>query len=204
MFYSENISEGYRMGDIVTNFYDIIPNFANNSNNLNIQIEKYKYFVILTPCCSIEKKEAIIVPLKEIEGSFLMSNYLLDNFLIINEPMLKIESMGDNIFSKQPPEKQQMYNLLPKTYEFVDKFIYDKHEFLDKYHKSYKGIEIETSMYMISFKDSVRVKTERFERGFKNCEKTLELSPLSRDILRKKLVHFYGRIPMEDQEFLIS
>lgn len=213
MFYADNISETFRMGDVLKGFSEVLPiyNSPNKSNlyefELNIKITQNEYYVILTPCCSIEQSEVVIVPLRKIDDKFLLSEYITKNFLIINRPMKRREMIGEIGFNKLSPEEQLEIENIHAQYEYLDKFIYGGHALLPEYEISRKRgkddiIKIKTNNYMISFKDFIKIKSSIFNRENKNCVKYFELSPIARNDLRNKLSYFYSRIPSEDQPFL--
>lgn len=209
MFYSEDLSKSYRMGDIIENFYEVIPYYDKNSY-FSIKLIAPAKFVILTPCCSIEKQEAIIVPLKKINEHFIVSEFLRENLLLINTPISKEEVLGkeayDNALKNISSEEEKiLFTNIQKRYEFCDSFIFDEHSMLEEYLIERKRkdniISKKTRCYMISFKDAMKVQSLVFERG-QPCNKILELSPQTRDILRKKLSSFYSRIPDEDKPYI--
>jgi len=213
MFYTDRISKAFRMGDIIKGYSEILPIYNTNTSSsdsfeINLKIISHDYFVILTPCCSIEQKEAIIVPLRKINSNLLMSQYILENFLIINRPMKRREAMGDKTFASLSPEEQIEMENAPPAYEYLDKFIYNEHDIFNSY-EIYKKrarddeVRIVTNKYMICFKDAMKISCNLFERNNTNCRKILELSPLSRADLRNKLGKFYSRPAEEDKEFLI-
>lgn len=207
MFYSENLSKSYRLGDIIKGFTEIIPMFTisdEGNNDFCIRFVQHDFFVILTPCCSIEKKEAIIVPLKKLDENYLVNNYLKADFQILNRPMTHRESLGDAVYEKAP--NRPSIEDFTKTYQYIDKFVYNGHPMLPSYNLTRKRkcveISLETNTYMISFKDAIRINSNIFDRGYYNCCKYLELDPLTRLELREKLKFFYGRPADEDIEFL--
>jgi hypothetical protein len=57
---------------------------------------------------------------------------------------------------------------------------------------------------MISFKDILRIDSKYFQRNDSkfNDRKILELSPITRELLRKKMYSFFSRIPTENLEFI--
>lgn len=210
-FYSNDLSNFFRLGDVIQGFTRVIPKFTQNGTDkmdLNIELVHHDLFVILSPCCSIEDKEAHIVPLKQISDTFLKSNYTANDFSIINNPMSRKEVIGDLNFKNVQPDKQIEFENAPKTFEFVDKFVFAGHDLLDKYTIVLKRKNViieskETNSYIISFKDMIKVKYSQFDREAKDCKKLLELTPFARNVLRDKMVHFFSRIPDEDKEYLI-
>lgn len=216
-FYSESFSESYRLGDILQGFTNISTINLKQNDDMSelvldsINFQKHNYYVILTPCCSIENKEAILAPLKKLDPKLLFSDYIVENFLRVNEKMAHRDAMGEDIYKKQYPKEEDRINRdnSPPNYEHWDKFIYapiphilPEYELSLKKNKSEK-ITLKINHYMISFKDVFKVNSNTFDRGCKDtCTKIMELNPISRDLLRKKLSGFYARIPDEDREFL--
>ena len=211
MFYSGSFSEFYRLGDIVSGYTEIIPKYSSNKSNsglsLSISIAPNDLFIILTPCCSIEKRVVNIAPLKCLDSNFLSSDRLIEDFLLINQPISKRVALGELIFSKLSDEDKLAYENAPITYEYIDKFIYDDHFLLKKYELTKKRgkddtITTHTGKYMVSFKDTMKIESELFDRDKCNCVKVAELAAISRDRLREKISFFYSRIPEEDRPFL--
>ena len=211
MFYSDSFSEAYRMGDIVSGYTEIIPvyskNKENNKLNLSISIVSSDFFVILTPCCSIENEIVNIVPLRKLDSKFLSSSQLIADFLLINQPIPKRSAIGDLAFSRLTPHEQlEVENALPE-YAYIDKFIYDNTPYMIEYELTKKRgkndeVTVTTGKYMISFKDAVKIQSSLFERSRGVYAKVAELTPHSRQELRDKLSYYYSRVPEEDQPFL--
>lgn len=197
------------MGDIIEDFHEVIPHYDKN-NEFSIKISNIEMFVILTPCCSIEHKEAIIVPLKKINEKLIVSEFLRDNLLLVNMPINKKISMGEQAYNKtlekMPLEEQILFRNINVSYEFCDYFVFDGNDKFKEYSLERKRgkddiISITTRCHMISFKDAMRVNSSIFERNG-TCNKILELTPVTRKTLRDKLVFFYSRVPDEDKIYL--
>ena len=211
MFYADGFSENYRMGDIVSGYSEIIPTYSKNklSNELSLSISiiPSDWFVILTPCCSIENGIINIAPLKGIDTRFLSSEQLIENFLLINQPIPKRSAIGDIAFSKLSIEEQFEIDNAPVEYAYIDKFVYDETTHLQEYKVTRKRgkddvVTIMTGKYMISFKDAAKIQCDIFERNKAIYGKVAELTPLTRQCLRDKMSYYYSRTPLEDQQFL--
>jgi len=212
MFYTEQISESYRLGDIVCGFTNISPRFekSTNENGLyqyTVTHSIPRFFSILTPCCSIEKSLALIVAIEKVDNNFLVSQYLRDDLLHVNEKMSKREALGSFVFEKvyNTEDKRNEADSKPREYEFADKFVYEENDIFDEY-EIRRQIEdqqiIRSVKYkMINFKKAFSVEWEMFNRNTA-CIKVLELSPYGRKLLRDKINHFFGRVPDEDVPFL--
>ena len=101
-------------------------------------------------------------------------------------------------------------NLEEEKYTYGDIFIYEKLPILPLYtlHSQNRPPQ-ETNYYMISFKNTCKINCKAIRRFDESSPestsintKWLELSALSRDILRRKLAHWYGSVPNEDKEIL--
>jgi len=211
MFYSESFSRAYRLGDIITGYTEIVPVYALNKKSaelsLSISVIPSDMFVILTPCCSIEQQIVNIAPLKKIDSRFLSSDFLVEDFLLINQPITRREALGGLVFNKLTPEEKLEFENMPPEYSYLDKFIYAEHHFLKEYSvtKSFGKGDIKTvatGKHMVSFKDAGKIQCNLFERKKEVYQKIAELSPLTRQKLRDKMAHYYSRIPEEDRSFL--
>ena len=96
------------------------------------------------------------------------------------------------------------------NYHFGDVFVYDKNPLFAPYPVHLKNQpNLDTNYYMISFNNTRKINCKaikRFDSASPDSTtintKCLELSALGRDILRRKLAHWYGRIPDEDKQLL--
>lgn len=215
MFYTHAPSPFYRMGDIIENLHEVIPCYDSKNNDFSVKFQITKRFVILTPCCSIEKKEAIVVPLKPLDTRLVVSEFLRDDFLLINSRISQKKVLGERAYAKaleemvneqtSPEEIAIFENSI--NYEFFELFVFGEHTDFEEYSVSRKRgkddtITVNTKCYMISFKDAMRVQSLIFNRDNSRCAKLAELTPMARKALRDKLTFFYSRVPDEDKEYI--
>ena len=215
MFYSDRVSKCYRMGDVIEGFAVIDPNFHKGSCDVSmdfdIKIKRYSFYVILTPCCSIENNKVALVPLCQINNSLIVNRFIMDNLLKINEIIRPKLVYSDEHYKNLSDNEKMTADNLPDCYTFVDKFIYEGNAMLPEYSISRKlkidgekqTLELTTTKHMISFKDAISVSCDYFARTNNEALKILELTPEARSILRNKLTAFYGRVPDEDKPYLI-
>ncbi len=216
MFYSDSFSDSYRLGDVIKGYSEIIPTYPLEKNELTIKIAHHKFFVILTPCCSIEGCEAIIAPLKQIDQRFLLSDFIIKHdFLVINNKMKRIDAVGEVLFGTKTPKEQEEIIAAEENYEFKDIFVYDGNVEFEPYNitrkksKLFDELTINTNKYIVSFKDAMRTHCNSFirnnnqsEKSSTICEKILELTPQTRSELRNKLSAFYSDVPKEDKPYI--
>jgi hypothetical protein len=80
MFYVKNSFDNVlRFGDVIKGFQFFIPNFEELpdivDSNIKIEITKSSYFVVITPCCSIENGSISLTPLKQIRYQFFSNPF---------------------------------------------------------------------------------------------------------------------------------
>lgn len=88
-----------RLGDVISGFAHIVPSFTDffaKGNEYTLDIKPKIWFVVLTPCCSIEDKTITVVPF-----SFI--------FLFFH---LNCSTMFDNV--------EQIFGYLNKICNFVE------------------------------------------------------------------------------------
>ena len=205
-FYNTSQTTNLRLGDVVRGFMSVAPcvdkpnEFPNKE--YSIEILHLDYSVILTPCCSIEKGEIVITPLKKIRIAFLKNPYFEEDLTRINSKMRPQQSVAPSEWEKMSEDiKRKRFGVDPEVFAFTDVFIYEKHDLLLPYelNTQTKG-KIKSNYYMISFKDITKINCENIQRGGQGLEtKILELSVAAREQLRNKIAYFYGRTPEEDR-----
>lgn len=209
MFYNE-LEEGLeystlRFGDVLKNFLTVLPIIDNPTTELSNLECKLKIshclHALLTPCCSIEKSFILLAPLEKPRDEFFKNQYFKRDMTLLNAPLdahsFYTKEKWEKLTDKQKDEEQ---NVGPE-YRHLSLFIYDQTTTLPKYPVG----DSEFSYYQIDFRKTFCVKCSQVinpkESPLKS--KIIELSVQAREGLRKKLSKFYGRVPLEDEPFLL-
>lgn len=205
MFYTENPSPNLRCGDVVCGFRSATPKIDDWHTpdahlNWSIQIESPQHFVVLTPCCSIEKKTLALAPLEQIRPGFHTNPFFAENLLRLNKQVPPERALPPEGWERLPAIEREKRLALGPTMIYVELFVYDKHELLPEYRLDKKPEPINESFYMVDFKRIFRVDCERITRegAIPERVKLLELSIEARSQLRVKLSKYFGRVPAED------
>jgi hypothetical protein len=202
MFYDfENPDPFLRLGDIIRGFQHIQPNFdklEENPLSFSLKIEKVEFFVVLTPCCSIEESKITITPLKKIIPTYFTNSHLSKDFTIINRIMPSEYLVPPEHWEKLPNEKKNEIIGEGPSFSFKNFFIYSSNSLLPIYSISYKGSIYETGYYQIDFKDAYSLESKHIQREM-NFPKVLQLSKETRQELREKLSSYYYRVPEVDK-----
>jgi hypothetical protein len=130
MFYSDNYSESFRLGDIITGFTDVVPAFDSEPYNYTIKVNTHDYYAIMTPCCSIEKGVIAIASLLNLNNIYLLSEYLKKDFTRINQFMNRRQAMGELLWDmlKEPEKIKNLES--PPQYEYKDILVYESNKIL--------------------------------------------------------------------------
>jgi len=218
MFYTTEVSPLLRFGDVVNCFFTATP-IVNNpsyrpkvrvsgeSFNCNVEIES-DYHVIMTPTCSIHSSAVLLAPLKPLRKSFFNNKYIADNPVIINGKMPERFVYSEDKWNDFPPEKKEEIASKDDDYQLKELFIYDKSDDLPVYPLRLKGgIRITITYRMIDFRSIFRLECNEIPSNRPEDidinsgimrSKVLEPSISTRDKLRKKMAHYFGRIEEED------
>ncbi len=191
-----------RFGDIIDGFQQVKPifnKFDTNKNDFQINVEHNQYFVVLTPCCSIEKQTISLTPLKPLRSSFFSNEYFVEDFTAINRLMSPQQIVPKKAWEEKFDDNERQKRLSEgNNYAFIDLFIYQEHKLLPIYKLNSKKLgKISTGFYLIDFKDTFVIESKQIQREAK-LSKILQLSIQSRTELREKISAFYHRIPDED------
>lgn len=212
-FYEEHdLDQAFRFGDVVQGFVSCCSKqdeFSFTSNpkldlEYDINIFHSGYSVILTPCCSIGDKTITLCRLQTILPGFLNNDYLKIDLTNINRPMTVEQSIPPLIWEKLPDiEKQRRLDIQSQEgFAFVEYFVYKDHSLLPKYKIKTPDGEIDIGFYMIDFRRSYRVNSNKIPNA-KQAPlelKVLQLSIQARQELRDKLAAYYTRVPQEDYQ----
>jgi len=205
MFYIKDSYDNIlRFGDVINGFQYFKPNFEGLpevvDSNIKIEIIKSNYFVVLTPCCSIENENLNLTPLKQIAYKFFSNPYFEKDFTIINRRMLPEQTVAPRIWNDVFTEEERSKRIGEGVkYSFAELFIYEKNDLIPPYKLSYKGNpDIITGYYMIDFKDIFTIKSAKIQRNME-YPKILQLTIETREELRDKIGEYFKRVPQEDQ-----
>jgi hypothetical protein len=203
-FYEEKPERTLRFGDVIVGFQVVIPQIHKPTINVScswgISISQPSYFVIMTPCCSIEKKCFNLAPLSHIRPSFLSNKYFREDLTRINRKVLPELSVSTELWN-DPKFQPRREKLLAEGEAYTNKelFIYAPHDLLAKYTLDYKP-PVEMHYYMIDFKTIYKIDCNQIDRDKDPPAeiKLLQLTVQTREELRRKLSLYYGQIPEED------
>ena len=204
-FYFETPQDCLLLGDIVTGFRAVVPQFHkpgvdDHSAELGISVTRPDYFAVTTPCCSIGNKQISLAPLVPIRAPWLTNPYLADDLTRINVPGSAENFVPPNDRGRLTPEALQALVEKGSVYGLVECFVYDPHDLLRVYDVKGKGATTKNGHWLLEFGSSFRVNCDLVTRNAAPAGvKLLELSVAKREELRRKLVNYFGRTPEEDR-----
>ena len=208
-FYESTPEPVLRFGDVVRGFHIATPQIDNPSGGPQedwaIEIAKPAYLVVMTPCCSIEKKSIAVAPLREIRPAFLNNEYFAEDLTRINRKVPPEKSVPRDVWERQlPPVRKQALLAVGLNYTFRDCFVYAPHDLLPKYElprRRQDGDPVDMGHYMVDFKTIYRVQCDKINRDgpAPPGTKVLQLKVAPRQDMREKLSLYFGRVPEEDE-----
>lgn len=207
MFYSDKMDQKFRFGDIIKGFATATPIINNpplDTSRLSFQIEVTQsgFYVVLSPCCSINKNVVVLCPLIKLRSTFLKNPYLEEDMTRINKPMRPEQAIPPNVWEQFPEQERQKRLAVGMNYAFVELFVYAKHPLFPEYALSGRqGQKRKTQEYMVDFRQSFTVHCAKITNNstpFENV-KVLQLSIDARGYLRNKLAAYFSRVPKEDK-----
>ncbi|MDD4178854.1 MAG: hypothetical protein PHH14_02235 [Candidatus Margulisbacteria bacterium] len=196
MFYAENPESRLRFGDIIKGYVGITPvinslNADFRNSDFNIEISYPNFFVVLSPCCSIEKSLLMIAPLEQVIGTFFRNPYFEKDLTVINKKMNAEQSIIPAIWGTLPPEEKERRLSEGAQFAFAELFVYEKNDLLPAYTIHMKDVtNIETNYYMVDFRKTFSVKCDLIAKNVEFALKYLQLSVKSRNDLRNKIGGF--------------
>jgi len=204
MFYENKKPDSLRLGDILQDFYSVIPIIDNpnselSKQNLSIDIS-YKYHVLLSPCCSIKDGILLLSPLLQIDDLFFNIRYFRENHLLFNEEVANYKRYSEKRWGKLSEKEKERSEMKEIKYAFYHYFFFEEHDKLEKYETRIGKI----NYYMIDFRKIFSIKCCKIQaKNGRQIEppletKILELTDQARNILRDKIVHFFHRPSLED------
>ncbi len=203
-----------RFGDVIKGFFNFIPEINDPiipetlyESKLQMRITMPKFSVIVTPCCNIEEKTISLAPLLDIPVKYFSSPAIRKDFTLLNTEIDKQTIIPPHVWEGLPEEKKEENKKEGRLFTYLNLFFYAENELFKRYQvkKTVKKdeIEYETQYKMIDFKTIYQLNCEyiiRKDIGDKILKsKCLELSENSRIDLRKKIAHYFGRIPKEEE-----
>ena len=204
-FYQKIIDPGFRFGDVIKGFISATPNVSNppiNSDNTDYSIEiSMSYCAIISPCCSIKDKVISLSPLLHINKNIFTTPYFREDLTRINQIALPGKSIPPRAFEKMLPEKKAEILSMSPRYAFLNLFIYKEHDLFHEYPIRLKDADhFNTRYYAIDFRNTFRVNCSKIENptNVPPGLKCLQLTIDTRNVLRDKITHYYGRPPEED------
>jgi hypothetical protein len=201
-FYADRPGVALRFGDIITGFTNCTPVVDQpQTANFHIDVAKESFFVVLSPCCSIDERIVSLVPLQKVRATFFINPFFAEDLSRINLRIPASKALPPDTWEKLSTEDRQARLNSPDGYAFNELFIYNQSDVLPKYLVRCKGgVDVETGCYMIDFRQVFRVASLTIKRGvaFPAGLKHLELSIKSRGLLRDKISYYFSRVPDED------
>lgn len=211
MFYKDPLDLQLRLGDVLVHqtiasiSIDRIKSTSSNNDEINVQICKSNYAVILTPCCSIEQDLIVLTPLIQIKAKFNENPYFKEDFARINRLMAPQQSVSPSVWGEFTQEEKARRQSQGNQYALIENFIYEPLPQLTTYTVNYnrngQRVKENINCYMVDFRFVTQVKSKniRTQEGIFLGNKIAQLSIDTRSDLRKKLADYYGRTPQEDQ-----
>jgi len=203
-FYEAKPSGKLRFGDVIkgcisyTTSIDKI-NELDFNKNYKINVNLTNYSVVLTPCCTIDNKDKLLVitPLTKVKNSFYKNPYFFENLTNINRVMEPSKTVAPNVWERLPEVEKIKRLEEGNVYGLLEYFIYPQNDYFTEYEVSMKDMKnFSTKYYMIDFKQCYKVRCENINKVWNL--KVLELTIKARGELRDKIAYYYGRPPKED------
>jgi hypothetical protein len=205
-FYTDSPSKILRFGDVVTGFQAAAlrmdsPNSSAKPLDLKIHLSQPKYFVVMTPCCSIEMQALSLAPLEELRNTFLSLPQLWDNLSSINAQMPAQDAVPPKKWEHLDATQRSAIMAKGTCYVLVELFVYEPHDLFETYTlKKGKDLSRDFRHRLVDFKKIFRVDCSQIDRNNDAPAgvKVLQLTDTVRAQLRDKLAYFFGRPPDED------
>lgn len=208
-FYEAEPEAVLRFGDVLTGFQSTVAETNSPTEkplcDLAIRVSRPDYVVVMTPCCSIEKKSIALAPLSKVLPGFLNNPFLAEDTTRINGQVPPEKSVPPEVWkTKIPPERKQAMTAGGPAYVFLEFFVYQAHDLLKRYELDRQGGPVEIGQYMVDFKSVYRVDCKLINRGAKAPSglKLLQLTAYTREQLRDKVAYYFGRTADEDRAIL--
>lgn len=210
MFYvdSSQMEQTLRFGDVIQGFpicFSIIDSPSSQAP-FHINVSTSTFAVVLSPCCSIADRLLAVAPFQQLPGSIFSNEYLAEDPTRINIKIPAEKSVPVAAWEKMPAGERTNRLAKGEAFVFLDLFVYAPSDLFQEYTINRRNGNINTRHYSIDFRTSSRIscgliKNPNYSPG---ASKVLQLSIETRELLRKKITSFYGRIPDEERMTLSS
>jgi len=232
MFYLDTIEQRLRFGDVLEGYLSTIPKIdepfiEENNQPYQIDVTLPDFCVVMDPCCNIGGGSLSLTPLIKVWPHWWDNPYLAKDMTIINREMNPKHVMHPlqwNDLSLE--EKLEMITAEPQ-HNRLNFFVYEENKLFPSYdiEREYRyeekvdvanntpifeqikeDIELQTTYYMIDFKNIYHVKCKKISKPDKELDtkvsksKILQLSIKTRNELRDKMAFYFGNPPDEDRE----
>jgi hypothetical protein len=206
MSYEAEPDNALRFGDVVSGYVlsasSIVPCPHEHPRSYHIDVERPICAVVLSPCCSIGDRTLTLTPLVAPLGKFFDNPYLAEDLTRANRLMTPKQSVPPDVWEAMSAnDKEARFDFdQPLSYAFVDHFVYAPHELLPECKVNKKGGKITTGFHMIDFRRLYKIQCDGIQSAKQAPlhTKILQLSIATRQELRDKLTHYFGRVPAED------
>lgn len=176
------------------------PGSGEKALDVKIHLSQPKYFVVLTPCCSIEMQSLALAPLEELWNAFLSLTHLWDDLAAVNSQMPAERAIPPAAWDRFDAAQKAAKVAEGVKWVFVNCFIYEPHELFETYTLTKGKVSREFRHRLVDFRKIFRVDCSLIDRGRDAPAgiKLLQLTDPARAQLRDKLAYFFGRPPDED------
>jgi hypothetical protein len=207
MFYNDSIDPVLRFGDVLKGFIVVTPVipepfFSMPHSDYKITVQCPDFSVVMSPCCSISENTISLTPLVKVMVKFFDNPFFAQDLTRINNPMAFKDSIPPAAWDQIPEETKRLRVEKGVDYALKEFFIYEANDHFVKYNFEEQGVG--TNYYMIDFGNIHKISSRNFkplkEAALK--AKCCQLSVETRDQLRKKVAHYFERIPDEDKVLL--
>lgn len=209
MFYLDHIeNDNLRFGDVLT--WGLLPApFVEKKEKADIKLDitQSTFSIVLTPCCSIDNSNVCLSPLIEVLPSFYDNPYFVSDLTRINRKMNPQDSVSHERWERFGEEVQNRRLEEGFGYGLLEFFIYENNDLFPEYTVNRRtGDNIETKYYMIDFRNVYKINSETLKSPQNTLlkSKILQLTPKTREDLRLKMAHYYGKPAKEDEPPLRS
>jgi len=194
-----------RFGDVVKGFLLVTPHLrapvlSATHADYQIDVSLPGLCVVLTPCCSIGENALSLAPLQQVRRTFFKNPYFAQDLTRINRRMAPEETLPSAEWASLSAEEKQRRQKEGLAYAFTDLFVYEGHPMFPEYEiRTPIGCR-PTRCHIIDFRSAFRIYCEGIRSASKAPleAKCLQLTIQTRQELRDKIVHYYGRLPDED------
>jgi len=210
MFYHESVDARLRFGDVLKGFTFATPlienPFSEIIRNYKIDVCHPSFCVVISPCCSIEDEIVSLCPLVKLFPGFFGNPHFAEDLTRINRIMDPENAVSPKAWMQMSDDEKGKRLAEGKKYALLNFFMYEHNDIFEEYTVSMpKVVDLKTKYYMIDFKSIYKISCNALKSGNKLKiveSKCLQLSKKTRDELRKKLSHYFGRTPLEDEDLL--